>query len=232
MALLMNTVFFWTCALSNASFSGIRFLAALLAITVIFHTPLSAAADSSKATKILVLGDSLSAAYGIQRELGWVNLMRSQLNKSNQIDVANASISGETTDGGVRSLPSHLTNHQPDLVIIELGANDGLRGFPVPVIKKNLNQLISMSQESGAKVILIGIHIPSNYGSRYTSSFDQMFTDLAKQYQLPFVPFLLKGVALNDELMQDDGLHPTAEAQPILLANVMAVLSEVLATLP
>lgn len=233
MALLMNINFYRPLVLSNAALwttllSALRNLNILLCVIAFLHTPVSAAADSPSAPKILVLGDSLSAAYGIQRDLGWVNLLRINLEKTYQGSVANASISGETTDGGLRSLPAHLKNHQPNIVIIELGANDGLRGFPITVIKNNLDQLIRISTTSGAEVVLVGIHIPTNYGPRYTEAFDKMYRDLAEEYELPFVPFLLKDVALNPELMQDDGLHPVAEAQPILLANVMSVLEGVL----
>jgi acyl-CoA thioesterase-1 len=173
---------------------------------------------------ILVLGDSLSAAYGIPRQDGWVALLSEELNGSN-IKVTNASISGETTDGGLRALPQLLDQLNPSLVLIELGANDGLRGFPITTIKQNLDKMIALSRQSQADVMLIGIHIPTNYGRRYTQAFHAIYHQLADQHNLALVPFLLDGVALKPELMQDDGLHPKSTGQPLMLDNVMQILS-------
>jgi len=184
----------------------------------------SATASDEHPINILVLGDSLSAAYGIPKDLGWVNLMRTELRGSTK--VINASISGETTDGGRASLKRYLAQYEPSIVILELGANDGLRGFPLQTTKDNLQAMIDMSTDIGADVVLIGIHIPPNYGKRYTKSFYQNFVALAEKNELAFVPFLLDNVALDPGLMQNDQLHPTAEAQPILLDNVLPAVKE------
>lgn len=183
---------------------------------------------------ILVLGDSLSAAYGIPRESGWVSLLQQKLaaqhlpNGNVAPAVVNASISGETTDGGVARLPALLQKHRPRIVVIELGANDGLRGFQIRRLRDNLEKLIQLSQAASAKVLLVGIKIPPNYGLRYTSDFYESFTLLAQRYDVPLVPFLLDGVATDPELMQDDRLHPRAEAQPKLLNTVWPYLQKML----
>lgn len=176
--------------------------------------------------KILVFGDSLSAAYGIPREQGWVTLLQQQLEQQSlNHQVVNASISGETTSGGLSRLKPLLNQHQPDLVLIELGANDGLRGLPIVDMRRNLTAMIEMSQQAGAKVALIGILIPPNYGPRYTQEFRETYTMLARQYKLPLVPFLLDGIAGKADLILDDGLHPTSAAQAIILENVWKVLA-------
>lgn len=182
---------------------------------------------------VLVLGDSLSAAYGIPRESGWVALLQQKLATQNLPNgkvgsVVNASISGETTDGGLARLPALLQKHRPDIVVIELGANDGLRGFQIRRLRDNLEQLIQLSRAANARVLLVGIKIPPNYGLRYTSDFHESFTLLAKQYDVPLVPFLLEGVATDPALMQDDRLHPRAEAQPKILETVWPYLSKLL----
>jgi acyl-CoA thioesterase-1 len=174
---------------------------------------------------LLVLGDSLSAAYGVAMESGWVSLLDRHLSDAEiPVTVVNASISGETTQGGLARLPNLLAQHQPGLVIIELGANDGLRGFPLHLIRANLKQLISLSKESGAQVLLLGMRIPPNYGAKYTSLFYETYQQLAQQENTGLVPFLLDGVAAEDTMMQEDGLHPNSEAQPILLQNVLPAL--------
>jgi acyl-CoA thioesterase-1 len=177
---------------------------------------------AAAASTILVMGDSLSAAYGVETETAWVNLLRERLSEEDhdQWQVVNASISGETTDGGARRLPALLDRHQPDIVIIELGGNDGLRGFQPPVIRDNLSAMIEASREGGASVLLIGMQIPPNYGPRYTRMFADMFPDLSDQYNTGLVPFFLEGIYNGDGMMQDDGIHPTGEAQPLLLDNV------------
>jgi len=182
-------------------------------------------ANSIRAQTILVLGDSLSAAYGIPRERGWVSLLQQRLPNGN---VINAGISGDTTDGGLARLPNLLEKHQPDIVILELGANDGLRGFQIQRIRDNLRQLVQLSQRANSKVLLIGSKIPPNYGLRYTSDFYESYTALAHEFKLPLVPFLLDGVATNPELMQDDGLHPRAEGQQRILDNVWKYLQPML----
>lgn len=167
---------------------------------------------------ILILGDSLSAAYGIPIEQSWVTLLaksiEKQFSKTNtHYQVHNASISGETTDGGLRALPALLKKYQPKVVIIELGANDGLRGFPLKTIEQNLARLIELAQAQNSKVLLTGIHIPPNYGQRYAIAFHNTYSRLAERYHTALVPFLLEGIATKASLMQEDRLHPKAEAQ-------------------
>ncbi len=176
---------------------------------------------------VLVLGDSLSAAYGIPRDQGWVALLQQKLDQQQpgRYRVINASTSGETTSGGRSRLQQLLTQHTPDLVLLQLGGNDGLRGLPVRELRQNLTAMIESSQQSGARVALLGILIPPNYGPRYTQEFRESYSLLAKQYQLALVPFLLEGVAGKADLMQEDGLHPTAAAQTILLENVWRILA-------
>lgn len=191
-----------------------RSLFSILLVLVVWASPL-------QAKTLLVLGDSLSAAYGLPAEEGWVSLMEQELKQRQLADkVINASISGETSSGGLQRLPRLLADYRPDLVLLELGANDGLRGTPLQVMEQNLRRMVELSQAAGAEVILIGIRIPPNYGPQYTQRFYSIYPDLAQEYQLPLVPFLLEGVALKPQLMQSDGLHPTAAAQPILLQTV------------
>jgi len=178
---------------------------------------------------VLVLGDSLSAAYGIRADQGWVSLLRSRLQQDEPArDVVNASISGETTAGGLARLPKLLADHKPALVVVELGANDALRGLPIAAPRANLQRIIELTRESGARVLLLGIEIPVNYGPQYRDSLRAMYRDLATDFNLPLVPFLLDGVALDPQLMQEDGLHPTATAQPRLLDNVWPALAQAL----
>lgn len=171
---------------------------------------------------VLVMGDSLSAAYGVETEQAWVALLEERLAEENLATwtIVNASISGETTDGGLRRLPDLLSRHSPEIVILELGGNDGLRGFPPDVIEKNLQVMIRQSQEAGARVLLLGMQIPPNYGERYTEAFAAIFPQLAESESTALVPFFLDGIFDGENLMQDDGIHPTQEAQPILLRNV------------
>ncbi|WP_414736188.1 arylesterase [Halomonas elongata] len=175
---------------------------------------------------ILVMGDSLSAAYGIERQDGWVSLLTDRL--AGKARVVNASISGETTAGGKTRLPELLRQHDPDIVLLELGGNDGLRGLPPAQMRSNLADMIEASQASGAEVALLGIDIPPNYGQAYREAFTRVFTALAERYEVPLLPFMLDDVALHDELMQDDGIHPTAAAQPQILDNVWPVLAPLL----
>jgi acyl-CoA thioesterase-1 len=182
-------------------------------------------ANAQAAQTILVLGDSLSAAYGIPREHGWVSLLQQKLPNGN---VINAGISGDTTDGGLARLPNLLQKHKPTIVVIELGANDGLRGFQIQRIRDNLRQLVQLSLRANSKVLLVGMKIPPNYGLRYTSDFYESYTALAKEFKLPLVPFMLEGVAGNPELMQDDGLHPRADGQQKILANIWKYLQPML----
>ncbi|MDR2219859.1 MAG: arylesterase [Methylobacillus sp.] len=178
---------------------------------------------------ILVYGDSLSAAYGIPKEQGWVALMQHRLNKEGySYHVANASISGETTGGGLVRFSATLDETRPALVILELGPNDGLRGLPITDMKRNLAAMIIAAQKKNAKVLLIGMRIPPNYGPVYTRDFANVYYQLSKEHKLPVVPFLLDGVAGHRGLIQDDGLHPTAAAQEKLLENVWKVLEGML----
>ncbi|MWJ27622.1 arylesterase [Halomonas sp. ZH2S] len=172
---------------------------------------------------LLVMGDSLSAAYGIEQAQGWVTLLAERLDE--QAKVINASISGETTTGGAQRLPALVGQYDPDIVLLELGGNDGLRGLPPGRMRANLAEMIETSQQAGAKVILLGIDIPPNYGQAYRDAFTTVFHDLAASYDLTLVPFLLENVALKRRLMQSDGIHPTAAAQPAILDNVWPALA-------
>lgn len=167
--------------------------------------------------KILVLGDSISASFGMPMQEGWVAIMQKELQQRvATTEVINASISGETTQGGLTRLPSLLAEHQPTLTIIELGGNDGLRGTPINVIQNNLSRLIKLAQQADSQVLLLGMQIPPNYGARYTDLFKEVYPRLARSLNVELVPFLLEGVADQPELMQADGIHPRAEAQPII----------------
>lgn len=187
----------------------------------------------AKQNTILVLGDSLSAAHGIEIEQGWVNLLRNRLqnyNENRQWNVVNASISGETTTGGLARLPKLIEIYQPVLCIIELGANNGLRGQSTVLMKDNLDQIVKQCNKSGTS-LLLGIKLPTNYGKKYTQAFDRIYTDVASENNISLVPFLLEGIALQDKYLQADRLHPTAEAQTLILDNVWPVLNEILETL-
>lgn len=189
---------------------------------------LSVQAQSEQQT-IVVFGDSLSAGYRMEQEQGWVHLLAQRLEGiSANYRVVNASVSGETTTGGLSRLPATLESNKPDIVILELGGNDGLRGLPVTSIKENLVRMVELSEAAGAKVVLAGIQIPPNYGARYTGPFTSQFAEIAESMSLPFIPFLIDGIAQRPELMQDDGIHPKAEAQGMVLDNVWPVLAEVL----
>lgn len=183
---------------------------------------LAATANAYSAPKtVLVVGDSLSAEYGIARGAGWVALLEQKM-KAEKIDarVVNASISGETTSGGKARLPALLGQHKPDLVVIELGANDGLRGLPVPSAEANLRAMIAAAQAQKARVLLVGMRMPPNYGRAYTERFFGMFQTVATSTKSPLVPFMLEGVADKPALFQQDRLHPTAQAHPIILNNI------------
>jgi acyl-CoA thioesterase-1 len=178
---------------------------------------------------ILVVGDSLSAGYGIPVERGWVRLLQTRLkDRGLPHRVVNASISGDTTSGGLSRLPVALERERPAIVILELGANDGLRGEPPMSMSHNLARMIELTQQAGAKVLLAEMRIPPNYGPTYTQKFQSTFGELAKHYGIPLIPFLLDGVSGNPALIQDDGLHPRAEGQPKILENVWATLEAAL----
>lgn len=179
--------------------------------------------------KILIYGDSLSAAYGIPQQQGWGALLKEKLlTQRFSYDVINASISGETTDGGLSRIESTLRQIKPEIVILELGANDGLRGLPIRNMYQNLDAMIRISKKSGAKVLLIGMKIPPNYGIKYTEEFNQAYIKLGKQHKVPVVPFMLENIAAKPDLIQQDGLHPNAEAQPLILNNIWLKLHQLI----
>lgn len=178
---------------------------------------------------ILVVGDSLSAGYGVELGKGWVDLLQHRLAKCHLgYTVVNSSISGDTTGGALARLPAALSQHHPDVVVLELGANDGLRGQPVAAMRANLQRMIAMSRKAGARVLLLGIELPPNYGPVYTQKFAAVYTELAHQTGVAFLPFLLEGVAQDRSLMQADDLHPNAAGQPRLLENVWPRLKPLL----
>ena len=172
--------------------------------------------------RILVLGDSISAAFGLKKSDGWVALLQKELGQKYQI--VNASISGDTTTGGRFRLAKALDVHQPEFVIIELGGNDGLRGTPIKQIRHNIEAMVTMSRQSGAQPVLLGMMIPPNYGERYTTAFAAVYAELAAEMNLPWVPFLLDGVAGVEGMMQEDGIHPTKAAQETMMRHVKEVL--------
>jgi acyl-CoA thioesterase-1 len=183
----------------------------------------------SSASKILVMGDSLSAGYGIDIQQGWVSLLEKELTQTHQVKIINASVSGETSSGGKTRLSPLLEEHKPDVVILELGGNDGLRGQPLKLLENNLQAMIDASKSAGAKVILVGMQIPPNYGPRYSNQFKNLYPALAEKNQIGLIPFLLEGIGGNVELMQRDGIHPTAEAQTIILENALPEIKKYLA---
>ncbi|MES2546643.1 MAG: arylesterase [Pseudomonadota bacterium] len=191
------------------------------------------ASSAQAAQTIVVFGDSLSAAYGIQPNTGWVALLENKLKQQNSAyKVVNASISGETTSGGLSRFNQMLKTHQPNIVVIELGANDGLRGLSLSDMQSNLNSMIKLAKAKNATVVLLGMRIPPNYGIQYTQKFNAIYATLANQYKLNLVPFFLDGVAGNRTLVQEDGLHPTAAAQARLLENIWPKLEALLKKSP
>lgn len=200
-----------------------------LPVLVFWLAAWSSLSARAEAPVILVLGDSLGAGYGIPVERGWVSLLQLRLaERGFPHRVVNASISGDTTSGGLSRLPAALERERPAVVILELGANDGLRGQPIMTMAANLSRLIELCQKAGARTLLAEMRIPPNYGPSYTQKFQATFGQLAKHYDIPLIPFLLDGVAGDPALIQDDGLHPRAEAQGRILDNVWAVLEPVL----
>ena len=198
----------------------------LLALFVLI---VASAAARAEAPVILVFGDSISAGYGLRPEQGWVELLKTRLKSQGYGDqVVNASVSGETTAGGLARLPRALELHHPSIVILELGGNDGLRGLPIAQMRANLTQMATLSTAAGAKVLLLGMRMPPNYGPEYTKQFAMVFSDLASEKKIPFVPFLLTDIALSPALLQDDDIHPNALGQPILLDNVWPTLKPLL----
>ncbi|WP_313453758.1 arylesterase [Pseudomonas rhodesiae] len=186
-------------------------------------------AQNAAAGTVLVVGDSISAGFGLDTRKGWVALLEQRLKNEGFDDtVVNASISGDTSAGGLARLPAALAAHKPEVVIIELGGNDGLRGQPPAQLQQNLASMIQQSRDSGAKVLLLGMQIPPNYGKRYVEAFNKVFGDVAQEKKVPLVPFFLEGVGGHPELMQADGLHPAVGAQDKLLENVWPSLKPLL----
>lgn len=185
---------------------------------------------AAPAARILVFGDSLSAAYGLSQQDGWVALLEKRLQREHpDYSVANASISGETTGGGLARLPAVLERQRPRVLVLALGANDGLRGLPVGQMKKNLAAMIQAGKKAGARVLLVGIRMPPNYGPDYTAAFTAAYAEVAAKERVAFLPELLAGIGEKTEYFQPDRLHPTAEAQPIILETVMKALAPLLA---
>jgi len=182
-------------------------------------------AHAAESPTILVFGDSLSAGYGIDVDQSWVTLLQKRLDETGyEYRVVNASISGETTAGGATRIDSAIVTFEPELIILELGANDGLRGFPTASIQSNIETIARRARDSGAEVVLLGIRIPTNYGVRYTQAFEAVFSDVAADLEIRWIEFFMDGIALNDELLQEDRIHPNAEAQPMLLDNAWPII--------
>ena len=178
---------------------------------------------------VLIFGDSLSAGYGIDVDQSWAALLQSRLREQGyEHRVVNASISGETTEGGAERIGPAIDHFSPEVIILELGGNDGLRGFPPERMRQNLEKIITTSKASGAEVVLLGIRIPSNYGPRYTQAFENVFRETAEALDIPWIEFFMDGIALNEELMQADGIHPNEKAQPRLLDNAWPVIAQAL----
>jgi acyl-CoA thioesterase I len=199
----------------------------LFALAVLMVASASAQAE---APVILVFGDSISAGYGLAHvEQGWVELLKTRLSAQGYgYQVVNASVSGETTAGGLARLPRALELHHPKIVVLELGGNDGLRALPVAQMRNNLTQMVDLASAAGAKVLLLGMRMPPNYGPQYTEQFAMVFSDLAREKKLALVPFLLTGIALSPTLLQVDDIHPNAAGQPILVENVWPTLMPLL----
>ena len=190
----------------------------------------AASAETSETPTILIFGDSLSAGYGIEIDQSWASLLQSRLKEQGyEHKVVNASISGETTEGGATRIDLALEDFSPDLIILELGGNDGLRGFPPARMKANLEKIVTRAKSTGAAVVLLGIRIPINYGARYSAEFESVFREVSEELDVQWIEFFMDGIALNDELLQDDRIHPNAEAQPILLDNAWPIIDATLA---
>jgi len=190
---------------------------------------ISAGAKSAEPPTVLIFGDSLSAGYGIDVDQSWGALLQLRLiDQGYEHRVVNASISGETTEGGASRIESALAEFSPDLIILELGGNDGLRGFPAARMRANLETIVSRAKASGAEVVLLGIRIPTNYGPRYSAEFEDVFRQVSEEYEVQWIEFFMDGIAFDDNLLQDDRIHPNAEAQPILLDNAWPIISATL----
>jgi acyl-CoA thioesterase-1 len=196
----------------------------LLSLLVVLMATNAQASDSPT---VLIFGDSLSAGFGIDVDQSWAALLQQRLEELGyEHRVVNASISGETTEGGAARIDSAIGTFSPDLIILELGGNDGLRGFPPARIKGNLEAIARHARDSGAGVVLLGIRIPTNYGARYTQAFEAVYPEVATELGIKWIEFFMDGVALNDELLQEDRIHPNAEAQAILLDNAWPIIRD------
>ena len=214
----------WTNLAGSKSASSIVTVS-LLSLVFVAWSPQVLAANPV----ILIYGDSLSAGYGLAQQQGWVTLLEKKIDSEHYpYTVINASISGETTSGGLSRFASTLTKTQPAVVVLELGANDGLRGLPVKNMANNLKSMIEQSKKAGAKVLLLGMKIPPNYGPKYSQSFSDTYAQLSKEHKVTLVPFMLENVAAKRELIQDDGLHPNLTGQPIILENIWPSLQRLL----
>lgn len=199
------------------------YLAALIAIAAL--TTARAHADNQPGITVLVFGDSLSAAYGLAESDGWVQLLQAELDKlESNVTVFNASISGETTAGGLLRLPAAIERFQPDIVVLELGGNDGLRGQSLKAMRENLSAMTTIAQQASAEVLILGMRIPPNYGPVYTERFYDTFSDVAQEHNAYLVPFFLEPIATSRDFFQRDGIHPTAQAQPLLMQVVADAL--------
>ncbi len=195
-----------------------------LLLSIVGLIPLSVCA--SDLPVLLVLGDSLSAGYGMDRQHSWVHLLELRLEQNgHSFHILNSSISGDTTQGGLARLPRLIDRYQPEIVIIELGGNDGLRGINPDVTRQNMTRMIQYSQQAGAKVLLTGIRLPPNYGAAYLQQFESIYTDLAAEYDTLLVPFFMDGVVFEPGMLQADGIHPNETGQPVLLENVWTILA-------
>lgn len=189
----------------------------------------AAASVAAGAPVVLVLGDSLSSGHGIAEQQGWVNLLRDELDDNGYPHkVVNASVSGDTTQDALSRLDATLERHRPDIVIVELGGNDGLRAFSIDTIESNLSRILDGIRENDAKIVLAGMRMPPNYGPVYTQAFEDLYATVAERFDAALVPSFMEGVATDPQLMQDDGIHPNAAAQPLLLENVWPVLKPLL----
>ncbi|MEJ2632824.1 MAG: arylesterase [Acidihalobacter sp.] len=206
-----------------------RFSTVLFACAALFVLACPPWAAAGEQRDILVLGDSLSAGYGLDPRAGWVSLLQQRLHQQGyRYRVINASVSGDTTSGGLQRLPKALERYHPALLIIELGGNDGLRGTPLQVMRGNLRRLIGLGRDAGARVLLLGVRLPPNYGPAYVSAFENVYAQVARETHTPLVAHLLRGVATDRALMQADGIHPKARAQQRLLDNVWTALRPLL----
>jgi len=198
-------------------------------LRILFTSVLVAISTAASAGTILVFGDSLSAGYGLPQDKGWVHLLETRLRDERlNYTVANASVSGETSAGGVRRIPDALKQHQPDIVVIELGATDGLRGQNLDVMRQNLEAMIDASRKASAQVLLVGMRLPPNYGMSYTEKFRQAFADIARAKKTAFVPFLFEGFGEDGRYFQADRVHPTSEAQALMLDTIWTGLKPLL----